>query len=65
MALDRYVEAELGGPDARARFPGVALHLTMCPACRSEHDGLLALIDHDARCPCSRRSADSPPLSPA
>ncbi len=40
--LDRYVEAELGLRDAGAWFPGVAVHLTMCPACRTEHDGLLA-----------------------
>ena len=45
--LERYVEAELGEGDAAARFPGVALHLTMCPACRTDHDGLLALIEHD------------------
>jgi predicted anti-sigma-YlaC factor YlaD len=38
--LDRYVEAD----DARAQFPGVAAHLAACPACRTEHDGLLALI---------------------
>jgi predicted anti-sigma-YlaC factor YlaD len=41
--LERYVETELAGHRAGARFPGVALHLTMCPACRADHDGLLAL----------------------
>jgi hypothetical protein len=46
-ALDRYVEAELGLGDREAGFTGVAVHLTVCPACRTEHDGLLALIDHD------------------
>jgi hypothetical protein len=46
MVLDRYVEAELGLGDAEAGFTGVALHLTVCRACRTEHDGLLALIDH-------------------
>jgi hypothetical protein len=45
--LDRYVEAELGGRDAGARFHGVGVHLTICPACRTEHDGLLALIELD------------------
>jgi hypothetical protein len=38
--LDRYVEAD----DARGRFPGVAVHLAVCPACRADHDGLLELI---------------------
>jgi hypothetical protein len=47
MVLDRYVEAELGVGDPGAGFTGVAVHLTVCPACRAEHDGLLALIDHD------------------
>jgi hypothetical protein len=47
--LDRYVEAELGHDDAATGFPGVALHLGMCRACRTERDGLLTLIDHDTR----------------
>jgi hypothetical protein len=42
--LDGYVEAELALDHPEARFPGVALHLAMCRACRTEHDGLLALI---------------------
>jgi catechol 2,3-dioxygenase-like lactoylglutathione lyase family enzyme len=39
-ALDRYVEAELAGrePDA-----AIAIHLRRCPACRADHDGLLAI----------------------
>jgi hypothetical protein len=41
--LERYVEAELGGDDAGAGFPGAAVHLSRCPACRVDHDGLLAL----------------------
>jgi len=41
-----YVEAD---PGARAQFPGVAVHLSMCPACRTEHDGVLASIDHGER----------------
>jgi hypothetical protein len=40
--LDRYVETELGGQSTSAGFPGVALHLSRCPACRTDHDGLLA-----------------------
>jgi len=45
--LERYVEAEHGAQAAAAQFPGVAAHLAMCPACRTEHDGLMALIEHD------------------
>jgi anti-sigma factor RsiW len=40
--LDRYVDAELAGCNARARFQGVAVHLERCPACRADHDGLIA-----------------------
>ncbi|MDA0159051.1 hypothetical protein OM076_02140 [Solirubrobacter ginsenosidimutans] len=40
--LDRYVDAELAGHNARARFGGVAVHLERCPACRADHDGLIA-----------------------
>jgi len=43
--LERYVEAQAVG----ARFAGVAVHLAKCPACRAEHDGLMALIEHDRR----------------
>jgi hypothetical protein len=49
LVLERYVEAELGRGDPAARFPGVGLHLTMCPACATEHDGLLALVEHERR----------------
>jgi hypothetical protein len=40
--LDRYVEAELAGENASRRYPGVALHLRSCPACREDHAGLRA-----------------------
>jgi anti-sigma factor ChrR (cupin superfamily) len=49
--LERYVEAELGGQDAADRLPGIAVHLTMCPACRTDRDGLLALTHRDTRTP--------------
>jgi predicted anti-sigma-YlaC factor YlaD len=39
--LDAYVELELAGKDAARTYPGTAIHLDSCPACRSEHDGLL------------------------
>ena len=41
--LDGYVELELGGRDADAEVPGMAAHLDGCPACREEHESLLAL----------------------
>jgi hypothetical protein len=42
--LDRYVELELAGKDADAAFPGFRAHLHGCPACREEHESLLALV---------------------
>jgi hypothetical protein len=42
--LDRYVELELAGEDADAAVPGLRAHLDGCPACREEHDSLLALV---------------------
>jgi hypothetical protein len=37
----QYVERELAGEDAAARFPGLAAHLRSCPGCRFDHDGIL------------------------
>jgi hypothetical protein len=42
--LDRYVELEAAGHDAEAAIPGFRAHLAGCPACREEHDSLLALV---------------------
>ncbi len=42
--LDRYVELELAGEDVDAAIPGLRAHLAGCPACREEHDSLLALV---------------------
>jgi uncharacterized protein involved in type VI secretion and phage assembly len=42
--LDRYVELELVGSDADAAVPGMRAHLEGCPACREDHQSLLALI---------------------
>ncbi len=39
--IDQYVELELAGQDAAARFPRLAAHLRSCPACRVDHDGIL------------------------
>ena len=41
--LDHYVELELAGEDADAVIPGLRAHLDV-PACREEHDSLLALV---------------------
>ena len=42
--LDRYVELELAGADADAVIPGLRPHLQGCPACREDHDSLLAFV---------------------
>jgi hypothetical protein len=42
--LDEFVELELAGLDADARLPGLRAHLAGCPACREEHDSLIALV---------------------
>jgi hypothetical protein len=42
--LDRYVELELGGHDADRAVPGMRPHLEGCPACREDHESLLALV---------------------
>jgi hypothetical protein len=42
--LDEYVELEVAGVDADARLPGLRTHLDGCPACREDHESLLALI---------------------
>jgi hypothetical protein len=42
--LDRYVEAEVRGGDPDASVPGMRAHLEGCPACREDHESLLALV---------------------
>jgi hypothetical protein len=42
--LDEYVELELAGLDADRRIPGMRSHFEGCPACREDHDSLLALV---------------------
>jgi hypothetical protein len=42
--LDRYVELETYGQDAESAAPGMQAHLDGCPACREEHESLLALV---------------------
>jgi hypothetical protein len=41
--LDRFVELEIEGRDADEGVPGMRAHLDGCPACREEHESLLAL----------------------
>jgi hypothetical protein len=41
--LDEYIELELAGLDADRLVPGMRAHLEGCPACREDHDSLLAL----------------------
>jgi hypothetical protein len=45
--LDEYVEREVTGADANAAVPGLRVHLDGCPACREEHESLLALVRED------------------
>jgi hypothetical protein len=46
--LDRYVELELAGADADRAIPRLRPHLQGCPACREDHDSLVALLKADA-----------------
>jgi hypothetical protein len=46
--LDRYVELELSGADADQTIPGLRPHLEGCPACREDHDSLIALVAAEA-----------------
>ena len=45
--LDRYVDLEAAGKDADAAVPGLRAHLEGGPACREEHESLLALVRED------------------
>jgi hypothetical protein len=42
--LDRYVDLALAGPEYDQAVPGMREHLLGCPACRDEHDSLLAYV---------------------
>jgi hypothetical protein len=48
--LDRYVELELaqGRDAADDAVPGLRPHLEGCPACRDDHDSLVALLEADS-----------------
>jgi hypothetical protein len=49
--LDPYVELELevGPTAAEAVLPGMEAHLEGCPACREEHELLLAYVNANGR----------------
>jgi hypothetical protein len=47
--LDEFVELELDELDADARIPGLRAHLAGCPACREEHEALIALASAGER----------------
>jgi hypothetical protein len=47
--LDRFVELELSGADADAALPRMRGHLQGCPACREEHESLVALLQSELR----------------
>jgi hypothetical protein len=46
--LDRHVELTLAGADADAAVPGMSAHLEGCPACKEDHESLLALVAAEA-----------------
>jgi hypothetical protein len=46
--LDRHVELTVDGVDADAAVPGMRAHLEGCPACKEDHESLLALVEADA-----------------
>jgi hypothetical protein len=47
--LDRFVELEVSGADADAALPGLRAHLQGCPACREEHESLVALVQSELK----------------
>lgn len=42
--LDQVAEAAHRGEDVRVLMPLVQKHLDMCPDCREEYEGLLAML---------------------
>ena len=42
--LDRYVDVASTGGDPDQAVPGMRAHLVGCPACREDHDSLLAYV---------------------
>jgi hypothetical protein len=42
--LDAQAPVEAAGEDADTHLPGLRTHLQGCPACREDHESLLALV---------------------
>ena len=42
--LHRYVESGLAGGDPALEFPGLAMHLRRCPACRGDYEALVEAV---------------------
>lgn len=42
--LDRYVELEIAHEEPDEQIPGMRAHLHGCPACKEDHESLLALV---------------------
>jgi hypothetical protein len=49
--LDRYVEVALAAGDPDRAVPGMRAHLEGCPACREDHDSLIAYVRARAPAP--------------
>jgi predicted anti-sigma-YlaC factor YlaD len=47
--LDEFVDLELHGEDPDAALPGMRAHLHGCPACREDHESLLAFVSRQTR----------------
>jgi hypothetical protein len=47
--LDEFVEIEVRGDDPDTRLPGMRAHLHGCPACREDHESLLAFVSRRSR----------------
>ncbi len=47
--LDHHAELEHAGAEADELVPGMRAHLEGCPACREDHESLLALLASDDR----------------
>jgi hypothetical protein len=45
--LDVYVDREVLTGNAEQAMPGLAAHLRGCPACREDHESLLAIVRAD------------------
>ena len=59
--IAQYVDLELAGKDPAAAFPGLAAHLRSCPACRLDHDGILAAARAEAS---AQRPTDGSSVGP-